>query len=133
MLKKPGPAATGKLSGLTTRGSTRVLEQTISESNNNIETTRGAGPSNGTKKTFNDGIVSLVNATAGHAASTIPVVKRHRTAKAVHSIMLRKYHNKEAIKLAYIAPTKQIMYQRHNVPKKERCNSILNTYYYYYC
>ena len=48
--------------------------------------------------------------TIGHAASAVPVFKRRRTAKAIHSIMIRKYHNKEAIKLAYLAATQKIMY-----------------------
>ena len=46
------------------------------------------------------------------------VVKRSRTPKAVHSIMVRKYHDKEAIELVYLAATQKIMYQRQNVLKK---------------
>ena len=82
-----------------------MLEQTISESKNNNETTTWVGA--GTKRTtdtginiFNEEIVSLVNTTAAHADGAL-VVKRHRTAKAVHSIMARTYHNKEAIELVY--------------------------------
>ena len=122
-LKKPGPAATGELTGLTIRYSTRVLEQTISESNNNNETTIRVG--SGTNRTidtgintFNDDIVSLVNITAARADGAL-VAKHHRTDMAVHSIMVHKYHNKEAIELTYIAATQQIMHQRGHVPKKE--------------
>ena len=122
-IKKPGPARTGKLSCLTTRSSTRALEQTRSENNNNNETATWSGAV--TKRiidtainTFNGDIISLVDTTAAHAEGAL-VVKRRRTAKAVHFIMVRKYHDKEAIELAYLAATQKIMYQRQNVPKKD--------------
>ena len=82
-LKKPGPTATGKLSGLTTKSSTRVLEQTKSESNNNNETATWVGA--GTKRTidtgintFNGEIVSLVDTTTARTDGAL-VVKRRRT------------------------------------------------------
>ena len=43
-------------------------------------------------------------------------IKRRRTAKAVQSVMIRKYHEKEAVHLAYAAAMTKIMYEREHLP-----------------
>ena len=50
----------------------------------------------------------------------VPVVKRHRTEKAIHSIMVHKQQNKEAVELAYLAAMNKIRYEQEHIPEKKR-------------
>ena len=111
------------------------MEQRCNSNNN--EGTR-TGTSNGTKRTINTGTniskeyhhqqVPAVMLARAASAAVAPVVKCHRTAKAVllvlHLIMMRKHQNKKSIKLAYSAPTHKIMCQHQNALKKERLTVV---------
>ena len=121
--KPAEPVATEKVSGLTsnTSRSSRVAYRTRWKSND-LDTAR-AGNSHGKKRTTrssntcrDQGQVVTLAATA----MAVPVVKCCRTAKAIHSIMVRKQQNKNAIELAYLAVMNKIRYEQEHVPEKER-------------
>ena len=120
--KPAEPKATEKLSGLTcnTSRSSRVAHRTKWK-NENKDTAR-AGNSHRKKRTTGSSNTSRNQGQAAMLAATamaVPVVERRRTAKAIHSIMIRKQQNKEAIELAYFAAIPKIRYEQEHVLEKE--------------
>ena len=76
-----------------------------------------------TRTTFRSNTTTIAAsavAPIAEAPIAVPVVKRRRSAKAVHSILVRKQQHKEAVGFAYSAAMNKIAYKREHLPEKER-------------
>ena len=118
------------MSGLTsnTGRSSRLPHTTKWKSTTNNKDTARVGSSHAGKKrtticsicSNTTIIVASAVAAAAVALIAVPVGKRRRSAKTVHSIMVRKQQHKEAVEFVYSAVMNKIRYEREHLPEKDR-------------